>query len=167
MATDSVHDRNPRIEWALALTLFAIAVVWLYRTPYNASGLEVPPDAVEYALAPLQLLETGHYDIILEGRPLPPRYPPWFSTLIIAPAYLLFGHDPGNAILPITLTAVLGVGFAWAIGRRITGAPSGGIFAGLALLTLPTYSFWAGQVMSDVPSTAAMLWGCLLYLDVV
>src|SRR4051794_34068218 len=47
------------------LTLIAIAAVWLYRTPYSASNLEVPPDAVEYALAPLQLLETGRYEIIL------------------------------------------------------------------------------------------------------
>ena len=167
MASETSHQRNPLIQWALVLTLLAIAAVWLYRAPYKASGLDVPPDTVEYALAPLQLLETGHYEIILEGRPLPPRYPPWFSVIVIAPAYLLLGHDPGNAILPITLTAVLGVFFAWAIGRRITNSSFGGIFAGLALLAVPTYSLWASQVMSDVPSIAVMLGGCLLYLHVL
>jgi 4-amino-4-deoxy-L-arabinose transferase-like glycosyltransferase len=166
MASESTWKKKPPVESALALTLLAIALVWLYRAPYNASGLEITPDTVEYALAPLQLLETGHYEIILEGRPLPPRYPPWFPATMLVPAYLLFGHDPGNAILPITLSAVAGVFFAWAIGRRITSSSSGGIFAGLALLAVSTYSVWAGQVMSDVPSVAAMLGGCLLYLKI-
>lgn len=167
MASETFRQKNPLIQSALVLILLATAAVWFYRAPYKASGLEVPPDTVEYALAPLQLLETGHYEIILEGRPLPPRYPPWFSVIVIAPAYLLLGHDPGNAILPITLTAVLGVFFAWAIGRRITNSSLGGIFAGLALLAVPTYNLWASQVMSDVPSIAVMLGACLLYLHVL
>jgi 4-amino-4-deoxy-L-arabinose transferase-like glycosyltransferase len=145
------------------LILTLIAAVWLYRTPYAASNLEVPPDSVEYALAPLQLLETGHYEIVLEGRMLPPRYPPWFPTLVILPAYVVFGHDPGNAILPVTLLAVAGIGFAWAIGKRLGGV-AGGILAGLGLLFLPPYANWGTQVMGDVPTTALMLATCLLYL---
>ena len=150
------------LERAPLLLLVLIALVWLYRTPYSASNLEVPPDSVEYALAPLQLLETGRYDIMLEGRPLPPRYPPWFSTLVILPAYVLFGHDPGNAILPVTVMAAAGVGFAWVIGKRL-GGPAGGILAGLGLLFLPSYASWAGQVMSDVPVTTVMLATWLVY----
>lgn len=150
-------------ERAALVLLLLIAVVWLYRSPYSASNLEVPPDSVEYALAPLQLVETGRYEIILEGRPLPPRYPPWFSTLVILPAYVLFGHDPGNAILPVTALAAAGIGFAWAIGKRLGGA-AGGIIAGLAVLFLPSYASWATQVMSDVPATTLMLATWLLYL---
>jgi 4-amino-4-deoxy-L-arabinose transferase-like glycosyltransferase len=149
-------------SWLL-LTLLLTAVVWLHRPPYSASNLEVLPDAVEYALAPLQLLETGRYEIMLEGRGLPPRYPPWFSAVVVLPAYVLFGHDPGNAILPVTLMAVAGVGFAYAIGKRIS-ATTGGLLAALALLALPSYSAWATQVMTDVPCTALMLGACLLYL---
>jgi 4-amino-4-deoxy-L-arabinose transferase-like glycosyltransferase len=167
MASETSRQKNPLRHAAAVLALLAIAAVWLYRAPYKASGLDVPPDTVEYALAPLQLLETGHYEIMLEGRPLPPRYPPWFSVIVIAPAYVLLGHDPGNAILPITATGVLGIFFAWAIGRRITHSSLGGIFAGLALLAVPTYSLWASQVMSDVPSIAVMLGACLLYLHVL
>src|ERR1044072_3439572 len=148
--------------WPL-LVLLLTAVVWLYRPPYSASNLEVPPDTVEYALAPLQLLETGRYEIMLEGRGLPPRYPPWFSAVVILPAYVLFGHDPGNAILPVTLLAVAGVGFAYAIGKRISSA-TGGVIAALALLALPPYSAWATQVMTDVPCAALMLGTCLIYL---
>ena len=149
-------------SWPL-LALVVIAAVWLHRTPYSASNLEISPDTVEYALAPLQLLETGRYEIMLEGRGLPPRYPPWFSAVVILPAYVLFGHDPGNAILPVTLLAVAGVGFAYAIGKRISST-IGGVLAGLALLVLPAYSAWATQVMTDVPCTALMLGTCLIYL---
>ncbi len=149
--------------WSPFFILLLVAVVWLCRTPYTASNLEVPPDTVEYALAPLQLVETGHYEIILEGRPLPPRYPPWFPALVILPAYIFFGHDPGNAILPVTLLAVAGIGFGAAIGKRLGGV-AGGILAGLALLFLPSYANWATQVMSDVPATTLMLATCLLYL---
>ena len=149
-------------SWPL-LALLLLGVVWLHRPPYSASNLEVPPDTVEYALAPLQLLETGRYEIILEGRGLPPRYPPWFSAVVILPAYVLFGRDPGNAILPVTLLAVAGVGFAYAIGKRISSS-MGGMLAALALLVLPPYSAWATQVMTDVPCTALMLGTCLIYL---
>ena len=149
-------------SWPLP-ALILIVAVWLYRTPYSASSLEVPPDTVEYALAPLQLLETGRYEIILEGRGLPPRYPPWFPALVILPAYVLFGHEPGNAILPVTSLAVAGVGFAYAIGKRLS-LTTGGVLAALAVLILPSYSRWATQVMTDVPCTALMLGTCLVYL---
>jgi 4-amino-4-deoxy-L-arabinose transferase-like glycosyltransferase len=161
MNSTTLHERFFR-SWPL-LALLLIAAVWLYRTPYNASNLEIPPDTIEYALAPLQLLETGRYEIMVEGRGLPPRYPPWFPILVILPAYLLFGHEPGNAILPITLFAVAGVGFAYAIGKRISST-AGGVLAALAVLILPSYSAWATQVMTDVPCTALMLGTCLLYL---
>jgi 4-amino-4-deoxy-L-arabinose transferase-like glycosyltransferase len=149
-------------SWPL-LALLLIAAVLLYRTPYSASNLEVPPDTVEYALAPLQLLETGRYEIIVEGRGLPPRYPPWFPVLVILPAYVLFGHEPGNAILPVTLLAVAGIGFAYAIGKRLSST-MGGVLAALAVLIVPSYSLWATQVMTDVPCTALMLGTCLIYL---
>ena len=148
--------------WSL-LALLLIAAVWLYWSPYSASNLEIPPDSVEYAIGALQFLDTGRYEIIIQDRALPPRYPPWFSLLALLPAYALFGSEPGNAILPVTLLAVAGVGFAWAIGRRISGT-AGGVLAGLAVLFLPTYSMWATQVMTDVPCTAIMLAACVLYL---
>jgi len=150
-------------SWPL-LALLLIAAVWLYRTPYSASNLEIPPDTGEYALAPLQFLETGRYEIVVGERELPPRYPPWFPVLTVLPAYVVFGHDPGNAILPITMLAVAGVGFAYAIGKRISGI-TGGALAGLAVLTLPSYAFWATEVMTDVPCTALMLGTCIVFLE--
>lgn len=163
MNSSSFSARLTR-SWPL-LAVLLIAAIWLYRSPYSASNLEIPPDTVEYALAPLQLIETGRYEIIVEGRELPPRYPPWFPALVVLPAYVLFGHEPGNAILPITLLAVAGVGFAYAIGKRIS-SPAGGVLAALAVLSLPSYTFWATQVMTDVPCTTLMLGTCLVYLRV-
>ena len=153
------------LRYRSLLALLLIAAVWMARSPYSASNLEVPPDSVEYALAPAQILETGHYQIIVQGRGLPPRYPPWFPVAVILPAYALFGAEPGNAILGITFFAVAGVGFAWAIGRRVAGE-AGGILAGLAILALPSYCGWATQVMSDVPCAALILAGCLIYLRI-
>jgi len=161
--TSSSFSRDFTRSWPL-LALLLIAAVWLHRTPYSASGLEIPPDTVEYALAPLQFLETGRYEIIVEGRGLPPRYPPWFPVLVILPAYVLFGHDPGNAIIPVTALAVAGVGFAYAIGKRISST-TGGVLAALAVLILPSYSRWATQVVNDVPCSALMLGTCLVYLN--
>ena len=54
-------------EWLPLFLLLLIAIIWLYRTPYSASNLEVPPDTVEYALAPLEFLETGAYNIRAAG----------------------------------------------------------------------------------------------------
>src|SRR4051794_17897980 len=154
--------------WARYRVLFGlllIAAIWMARSPYSASNLEVPPDSVEYALSAAQLLETGHYQIIVEGRGVPPRYPPWFSGAVILPVYALLGTEPGNAILGITLFAVAGVGISWANGRRI-GGNAGSILAALGVLALPAYSGWATQVMSDVPCTALVLGGGLLFLRI-
>ena len=145
--------------------LLLIATIWMARSPYSASNLEVPPDSVEYALAPVQLLETGHYQIVAEGRGLPPRYPPWFSIAVILPVYALLGAEPGNAIFGITIFAVAGVGIAWVLGRKISGS-AGGVLSALALLAVPTYSAWATQVMSDVPCAVLFLAGCCIFLQI-
>lgn len=147
--------------WSLFVVIL-IAAIWLYQRPYNVSDLTMEPDSVEYALGSLQLLETGRYELIVQGHALPPRYPPWFS-LMIMPAYMLFGHQPGNAIVPITVFALAGIAFAWALGKRIASVP-GGVLAGLGVLAVPAYSMLAGFVMSDVPCTAIMLGACVLYL---
>jgi len=151
-------------RYQLALLLL-VATIWMARSPYSASNLEVPPDSVEYALASAQVLETGHYQIMIEGRGLPPRYPPWFPLTVILPVYAVLGPEPGNAIFGITFLAVAGVGIAWAIGRRIGGSV-GGILAGLGVLALPAYCGWATQVMSDVPCATLIIGGCWLFLRI-
>ena len=160
--SERVEGRDRASVWMLPLVLL-IAIVWLFRTPYVASNLDATPDAVEYSVSPVQLLTNGRYQIILEGRSLPPRYPPWFSTLVILPAYMVLGVEPGNAIWPITLFAVAGVACGWAIGRRVSST-AGGLFSALALMFIPSYGAWATQIMTDVPCVTLMLATCLVFL---
>jgi len=86
----------------------AIAFIILFKTAYNASDLEIVPDSVEYAVAASRLVTDQSYTIVIDGQSWPPRYTPWFSMLVIAPAYLLFGDEPGNAVLPILFASLLG-----------------------------------------------------------
>ena len=151
-----------RRKWPLLVVLLS-AAIWFYRSPYSAANLEIVPDSEEYAIGALELLDTGHFEITVEGRPVPSRYPPWFSAVALLPSYALFGHNPGNGVLAVTALAVAGIACAWAIGRKIAGAP-GAMLAALAVLVIPSYSIRAGQIMTDVPCTAMSLGGALLYL---
>jgi hypothetical protein len=147
----------------LVLLLGAVGAALLYRHPFFASNFEVVPDSTEYALAAHRFVSTGDYKILVEGKWLPPRYPPWFSILVLAPAYLVFGPEPGNAIFPVTFFGVAGILLAFFLGRSLAGE-GGGVGAALAVLVLPLYRFWARQVMTDVPATVLVLAAGLAYL---
>ena len=67
----------------ILLLLLLAASVTLYRSPYNASDLEIAPDSVEYAIGAVRLWEKGQYSIVIEGKALPPRYPPLPSALLV------------------------------------------------------------------------------------
>jgi 4-amino-4-deoxy-L-arabinose transferase-like glycosyltransferase len=140
-----------------------IAFIILFRTAYNASNLQIIPESVEYAVASSRLVTDQSYTIIIDGQSWPPRYPPWFSMLVIAPAYLLFGDEPGNAIFPILLAGMLSVVAAFVIGYQVKG-PICGVSAGLALLAPTLYRYMARQVMTDIPCVALILLACLLYM---
>ena len=141
----------------------AIALIIIFKTAYNASDLEIVPDSVEYAVAASRLVTNQSYTIVMDGQSWPPRYPPWFSMLVIAPAYLLFGDEPGNAVFPIIFAGLLGIGTAFFIGYQVSG-PICGVSASLSLLVLPLYRYLSKQVMTDVPCVALILLACLLYL---
>ena len=95
-----------------------IAVIILFRTAYNASDLEIVPDSVEYTVAASRLVTDQSYTVVIDGQSWPPRYAPWFSMLVIAPAYLIFGNEPGNAVFPILFASLLGIGTAFVIGYQ-------------------------------------------------
>ncbi len=141
----------------------AIAFIILFRTAYNASDLEIVPESVEYAVAASRLVTDQSYTIVIDGQSWPPRYPPWFSMLVITPAYLIFGNEPGNAIFPILFAGMLSVAAAFVIGYQVNG-PICGVSAGLALLAPTLYRYMARQVMTDIPCIALLLIACLLYM---
>ncbi|MFC1497404.1 ArnT family glycosyltransferase [Verrucomicrobiota bacterium] len=145
------------------LLMAAIAAVLLYRTPYNASNLEIVPDSVEYAVAAHRLVSQGSYTIAVNNHQLPPRYQPWFSSLILAPGYILFGPELGNAIFPITCLAVIAVLTAFMIGSMISGN-WGGFCAAIFIALLPAFRYYGAQIMTDVPCATFMLLTCLLFI---
>jgi len=140
-----------------------VAVATLYRGAYSASNLEIIPDSVEYALAGHRLVTEGRYSILVGGRDLPPRYLPWFSLFVAAPAYAVLGPDLGNAIFPVTVLALFGVMIAFTIGHRIGGA-WGGAIAALAVLVLPDYRQCGRLILTDVPTSALLIGSCAVYL---
>jgi 4-amino-4-deoxy-L-arabinose transferase-like glycosyltransferase len=148
--------------WPIVLVAVVAAVV-LYQDRFHASILNIVPDSTEYALAAHRFATTGEYKILIEGRWLPPRYPPWFSVFALVPAYLVLGPAIGNAIYPITIFAVAGIVIAFLLGRKI-GGDWGGTIGALAVLALPEYRLWSRFVLADVPAAALMLGACLLYL---
>jgi len=150
-------------RYLIILFLIAVASIVLYYDRDKASNLVIVPDSVEYALAGHRFATACEYKILVGGQWLPPRYPPWFSVLVIAPAYLIIGLEPGNAIYPITIFGIMGLIFAFYLGKKI-GGYWGGIFASLILLGLPIYRMWSKYVMTDVPATTLVLCACLLYL---
>src|SRR5262249_59027598 len=108
------------------------------------------------------LVSDGRSEILVDGRVLPPRYPPWFS-LVLAPAYLALGMEPGNGIVPVTALGVAGIVAAYRVGTRL-GSPWSGAAAALAVLALSDYLSWGRQVMTDEPGAALTLFALLVYL---
>jgi len=160
----SGFSSNIRMRHALALILLlAVAVIALFESPYSASNLAIAPDSVEYATAAWRVVHEGRYAITINGTAYPPRYPPGFALIALAPVHLLSGQDPGYGIFGILFWSVVGVMAAFAIGRRLGGLP-GGLMAGGAVLLLPDYRHYSQIIMSDATCTAMTLVLLLAYL---
>jgi len=128
-----------------------------------ASNLDIVPDSVEYSVGSAHLVQDGNYFITIDGTKFPPRYSPAFS-LMLAPSYLIFGHDEiGNGIYIVTAFALIGIMAAYAIGYAVSGCPGGVLAAGFMLL-LSDYLELGRRIMADVPGAALSLLLCWLYL---
>ena len=152
-------------QWTAALLglILLSAGIVLFRAPSSAGNLESVPDSVEYATAAIRFVTHGTCDITINSSSYPSRYPPWFSMLILAPAYKLFGPEPGNGILPIFLFGLAGVGAAFFLGKHLSGY-AGGVLAALFVVLLPDYRLDAKFVLTDLPATALVLILCLLFV---
>ena len=125
--------------------------------------MEIVPDSTEYAFGAQHLANGDGYHVQCGGQNLPPRYPPWFS-IALAPAYWVFGPDPGNGIWVVFGFALVGLIVAFELGKRISGT-WGGVWAGVLLLAVTDYHYWGRQIMTDVPCTVLimlLLWIWLL-----
>jgi 4-amino-4-deoxy-L-arabinose transferase-like glycosyltransferase len=151
---------------ALALILLLIVAFFaLFEPPFTASDLTIAPDSVEYSTAAWRLVNEGRYALTINGAAYPPRYPPGFALLALAPVYRLLGQDIGIGvgIYGILFWSLVGVAAAFAIGRRLGRLPSG-LLAGAAVLLLPDYRQYSQMIMSDATCTAMTLVLLLVYL---
>jgi hypothetical protein len=110
----------------LVLLVAAVAAWRLWRSPWNASNLEVVPDSVEYAVAADRVAAHHGYNLLIDGVVHPPRYAPWFPVVLLAPVLAVANGELGAAILPVYVSGIASVLLAFAIGKgtRGRGVPS-------------------------------------------
>lgn len=149
--------------WLPALLLLAVACAYLYCPATTASNLSTVPDSVEYATAARRLATLGRYDIEMNHVAYPPRYPPGFPVLLLAPLYRLAPGDLGTGVYAVLVCGLVYVLAAYAAGRRLGGS-WGGVLAGLAALSLPGLRQHGREIMSDVPTLALELVSLVVFL---
>lgn len=155
--------RIPRLPTLIFALVLAAAAWRLWRSPHGAGDLEIGPDSIEYTVAAGRFVDHQGYNLLIDGVTYPPRYTPWFSIGLLAPAILLARGELGAAILPVFGLSLLAVAAGFGIGRRVAG-DWGAAIAAMALLVNPVFATMARVVMSDVPALAFGLAACLVYL---
>jgi len=142
---------DPGAAWLDGLLLVPLLILsfsYLYASPEFAANL--PQDAVDFVLPALNLVEHGSLATTCYGQHPPPAHP-FGMPLLLAPAYLIFGHFPGNGIYSILFFALGAVTTVYFIGRRLGGRVCG-CFAALFLVTHNGFRKYAAKIMSEVPS---------------
>ncbi len=154
-----------RARYLLPLLVVLLVIGFCYRSPWSASNLETVPDSVEYAVAAQRFVLTGHYNIVINGVVHPPRYPPWFSVLILAPLYALAPGELGIGILAVLGFAVALALLAYLLGYRLAGE-LGGCLAAIAVVFSIVFMDAARQIMMDIPAAACGLFACWMFLRI-
>jgi len=152
-----------------ALLLFVLVLgagVFLFGkgATLNRLGIE---DALEYFVAAERFSHSDSYSLSLNGQNYPSRFPPFFSTIVIAPfldlSSLLKQSGPFFAYLPVFALSLLALISAFFIGVALTNI-WGGVFAFLGCLLLPEFRYFSGYLMSDAPFAALWLLSMLYFL---
>jgi len=149
-------------EWREIVLLLVLGLFAVGASPDFVAEFRISPDSLEYVAGARALLEHGRFELPLGEPALPPRYPPAFSALWIAPV-LSTGVGLGWAIIPVTLSALLALLCAFRIGTLIGGV-WGGTASALAVLVVPGFVFFSRQVLIDIPTTMLVLGGGVIFL---
>jgi len=159
------HVSGRSAERILPLLVTVLACLVLYRSPWSASDLAISPDSFHYASAAQRFARLGDHSILVNGRPLPPAYPPFFAKLVLAPSYMLLGDEIGNGIYPVLFFGLVGVLAAYGIGLELSG-PWGGLFAAIMVLVSPHFRYYSREIMTDGPACSLGLVACWLFLRI-
>ena len=141
-------SRSLVLDMAIVVGLVLVAWLAFYVTPEFAANL--PQDGGDFAVPAVNLLERGRLVDTAYGHEFPPMHPPGMSLLLV-PAYLLFGHALGNGIYPLLACALAAIVLTYVIGRKLAGRLCGSL---AALFLITHYGFWqySQKIMSEVPS---------------
>jgi 4-amino-4-deoxy-L-arabinose transferase-like glycosyltransferase len=128
--------------------LVLLALLAFYATPEFAANLS--QDGVDFAVPAVNLLERGRLVVSAYGHDLPPSHP-FGMPLLLLPAYMIFGHAPGNGIYALLLYALGAIALTYVLGVKLGGRLCGCV---AALFLITHYGFWqySQKIMSEVPS---------------
>ncbi len=133
-------------SWPLLLLLaIAAAVFWPERRIAAHT-----PDAPDYVLPSVNLVQGNGMVIRVEGQKYPPMHP-FGLALLMAPAYALLGCYPGNGVYVVFLTALASVALLWFITQRLFDSRIAW-WAGGFLIISGLFRWNAAVIHSDVPS---------------
>lgn len=158
-------EQTRAMRWANAavfMVVMVVAVITLWQWPSRVASTLHLPDGVEYAAGADQFAQNGRYEIIVGGKAYPPRYPPFFSIVVLSPVYFL-GGELGHGVLPVFALALCGIVGAYVAGYRIAGV-WGASAAASALLAFPLYATLARTIMTDAPMAALFTVGLAIFM---
>ena len=145
----TIRDSKPSFRWKSPLILAALlgASLLLLLWQLGAYGL-IDVDEGRYAEVPREMFASGDW--------LTPRLnfinffdKPPLLYWGIASSYAVFGVTEWAARLIPALSALLGIGAAYGLGRRMFG-PRAGVLSGLILLTSLMWTVMARVVLTDM-----------------
>jgi hypothetical protein len=151
------------VSRSLVALLLLTAFVWLWQHPGTVANL-LPFDATEYAVSAQNLALFGKFQIIINGEAHPPRYPPWFPLLLLAPVYVVVRDNLAAGIFGVLGCALASVWLTYRLGKEIGGETGGILSALLLLFGNASFRENSGIIMSDLPAQTAGLAAAWVFL---
>lgn len=127
----------PDFAWMLGLMALGLALRLPYRSGFGLGDDVIFRHAISYILNNKALGPTNFFL----------RFTWWFPTVLSS---WLFGLNEFGIILPITLTATLGIGLVYALGKALWGTP-GALVASFLLIVHPLDFAWSTMLATDIP----------------
>ncbi len=127
----------PDFAWMLGLMALGVALRLFYR-----SGFGLGDDVIfRHAIAWILKIKSLRADNIFY------RFTWWFPTAVSS---WIFGLNEFGMILPITVTAILGIGLVYVFGKVLWGKP-GALVAASLLIVHPLDFAWSTMLATDIP----------------
>lgn len=157
---------SPGSLFCILCALLLGAGFFLHRGEAGLNRLAIE-DALEYYVGAENFVKEGSYSFEINSQQQPSRFPPFFSTVILAP-FIDLGRlsnidGPTMAYVPVLLMTLVALSAGFLLGASISNV-WGGIAALLGCLLLPELRYFSGQIMTDAPFAALWLVGLLCFL---